>query len=118
MTTGNKIFIPWRKQSDLWWNDVCAKLIDHFGTPGGKYTASPDEDWMVINFLDNNDYLMCKMLLSEHIVERNTWTLTVGEDGTIVLNDEILKKTGWKEGDIIEWIDLKNGSWQLKKKNL
>jgi bifunctional DNA-binding transcriptional regulator/antitoxin component of YhaV-PrlF toxin-antitoxin module len=58
---------------------------------------------------------MCKMLLSEHVVERTTWTLTVGEDGVITFPDEVLKKTGWCEGDTINWQDLGDGSFLLKK---
>ena len=39
------------------------------------------------------------------------------EDGElfIELNDEILEGTGWEIGDDLEWEDLKNGSWSLKK---
>ena len=42
-------------------------------------------------------------------------TLTVDEDGILTLTDEILEATGWKEGDELEWIDLKDGSFQLRK---
>jgi hypothetical protein len=50
----------------------------------------------------------------------NTWTMHVEEDeyGNLVLplNQDILDLTKWKEGDIIEWVDNKDGSWTLKKK--
>jgi hypothetical protein len=49
------------------------------------------------------------------------WTLEVKEvDGETVLEftDEILAEAGWKEGDVIEWIDNKDGSWILKKKEI
>jgi hypothetical protein len=49
-----------------------------------------------------------------------THTITLEEDpdtGDLVLpfTDEILQEVGWKEGDTIEWIDNKNGSWSLVK---
>lgn len=51
------------------------------------------------------------------------WLLTVDEDaetGDSILTfpPDFLKEAGWKEGDTIEWIDLEDGSWQLKKKNV
>lgn len=56
-----------------------------------------------------------------------SWTVTLEEDpetGDLVLpfTDEILTELGWKEGDVLEWVDNKDGSWCLvkqksKKKN-
>ena len=31
-------------------------------------------------------------------------------------NEEILDELKWKEGDVLEWIDNKDGSWSLVKK--
>ena len=50
----------------------------------------------------------------------NSWILTIEEDPdtkdlVLPFTDEILKAVGWKLGDTLEWIDLKNGTWQLKK---
>lgn len=48
------------------------------------------------------------------------WTITLeqdGEDLILPFPDDLLSTTGWKEGDTIEWIDLGNGSWQLKRKD-
>lgn len=50
-----------------------------------------------------------------------SWTLTLEEDpetGDLVLpfTEEILKELGWQEGDVLEWIDNKDGSWGLVKK--
>lgn len=48
------------------------------------------------------------------------WTLEIQESPTgdqfIEFPPEALAEVGWKEGDTIEWIDLGNGSWSLKKK--
>jgi len=53
----------------------------------------------------------------------NKWIVTLEEDpetGDLILplSDEILKGTGWKTGDVLEWIDNKNGSWTLRKKEI
>jgi hypothetical protein len=52
----------------------------------------------------------------------NRWAITVEEDpenGDLILpfTDEILSEVGWQTGDTIEWIDNKDGSWTLRKKN-
>ena len=49
-----------------------------------------------------------------------SWVITVEEDqetGDLILPlpDDFLAEAGWQEGDILEWIDLEDGSWQLKK---
>ena len=48
------------------------------------------------------------------------WTLNVNEDpdtGECMLQfpPELLETAGWKEGDILEWKDNKDGSWTLEK---
>jgi bifunctional DNA-binding transcriptional regulator/antitoxin component of YhaV-PrlF toxin-antitoxin module len=50
-----------------------------------------------------------------------SWTLTIEQDpetGDLVLpfTPEILDELGWKEGDVLEWVDNKDGSWSLVKK--
>ena len=51
----------------------------------------------------------------------NRWTIPVQENEQgeqfIEFPDEVLKETGWKEGDCIEWIDNHDGSFTLKKKD-
>ena len=37
-------------------------------------------------------------------------------DQYIEIPEKMLKSLGWKEGDDIEWIELKNGKFKLKKK--
>jgi hypothetical protein len=56
-------------------------------------------------------------------VKRTSWTLKVEEDpetgdGILTFPTDLLESAGWKEGDTIQWIDLKDGSWQLKKKSV
>ena len=44
-------------------------------------------------------------------------TLTVDDDGVITFPDEMIEKLGWKEGDVLQWIDNKDGSFSLVKPN-
>jgi len=37
-------------------------------------------------------------------------------DQYIEIPEKMLKSLGWKEGDDIEWAELKNGNFKLKKK--
>ena len=43
-------------------------------------------------------------------------TLTVDENGILTLSKELLEKTGWVEGDVLEWISNNDGSFTLVKK--
>lgn len=49
------------------------------------------------------------------------WTIPVQENEQgeqfIEFPDEVLKETGWKEGDTIEWIDNHDGSFTMKRKD-
>jgi bifunctional DNA-binding transcriptional regulator/antitoxin component of YhaV-PrlF toxin-antitoxin module len=52
----------------------------------------------------------------------NKWTIVVEEDketGELLLpfSDELLEQVGWKIGDTIEWIDNKDGTWTMRKKD-
>ena len=51
------------------------------------------------------------------------WVVNLEEDpetGDLILplSDEILAGTGWKTGDVLEWIDNENGSWTIRKKEI
>ncbi len=41
--------------------------------------------------------------------------LKVDDEGVLTFTPEILEATGWKEGDVLEWIDNKDGSFSLIK---
>tara|TARA_Y100000004_G_C8871646_1_gene393565 strand:- start:553 stop:780 length:228 start_codon:yes stop_codon:yes gene_type:complete len=47
----------------------------------------------------------------------NKHTLKVDNDGVLTFTPELLEETGWKEGDVLEWIDNKDGSFSLVKKS-
>ena len=42
-------------------------------------------------------------------------TLTVDDSGILTFPDEFIEKLGWKEGDVLQWIDNKDGSFSLVK---
>ncbi len=50
-----------------------------------------------------------------------SWTLNVEEaddgsgDDILTFPPDLLEQAGWKEGDTLNWIDQKDGSWLLKK---
>jgi len=41
-------------------------------------------------------------------------TLTIDDNGVLTLSEEILQETGWKEGDMLEFID--NGDSFIMRK--
>ena len=43
------------------------------------------------------------------------WNLKIDEDGVLTFPDDLLEVTGWVEGDVLEWIDRGDGSYELKK---
>lgn len=53
-------------------------------------------------------------------MENKSWVVSLEEDdnGELILplSDAILAGLDWKTGDLIEWIDNKDGSWTMKKR--
>lgn len=52
-----------------------------------------------------------------------TWSLTIEEDpetgdAMLTFPPDLLEETGWKEGDTLNWIDQKDGSYRLIKEDL
>lgn len=112
-----EIYIPWEKvkDQDPEWSEICVKVVERFGVPGDRYTSHLKDDHMLFKFKDEQDYLMCKLLLSEYVQERNKWILTVNEYGMLVFPPELMAKVGWKEGDTLDWQNNDDGSWTLTK---
>lgn len=56
------------------------------------------------------------------MTKANSWTITVEENPdnpeelVMPLPQDLLTAVGWKEGDILDWHDNKNGTWMLSKK--
>lgn len=63
-----EICIPWKGyQSNTWWNETCANVVEHFGLPGNRYTTEVSENSMKFFFHDEKDALMCMLLVSESV---------------------------------------------------
>lgn len=63
----NQICVSWNGQSTVWWNETCARIIDHFGLPGDKYTTEVSEDNMKFFFNDEREALLCKIMISDQL---------------------------------------------------
>lgn len=63
-----RITVPWRNQKDMWWNETCARIIEHFGLPGGRYVTEVSTECMHFDFENEKDELMCRLLISDDIV--------------------------------------------------
>lgn len=55
-------------------------------------------------------------------MKNKRWVLDVINDEAtgdqiLQLPDDVLAETGWREGDTLEWIDNKDGTWTLRKKD-
>jgi len=42
-------------------------------------------------------------------------TITIDDDGILTFPPELIEVTGWKEGDMLEWTDRGDGSFELRK---
>ena len=45
------------------------------------------------------------------------WELTVDEHGAVVLPEDFLEQTGWREGDSIEFVPQADGTWHLERRD-
>ncbi len=63
-----RITVPWKNQKDSWWNETCARIIEHFGLPGGRYATEVSAECMHFDFKNDKDALMCRLLISDSIV--------------------------------------------------
>lgn len=59
--------VPWRGQSNYWWNEACASVLEVFGLPGERYTSHPTMDFMAFHFASKKDADMCRILISENL---------------------------------------------------
>jgi hypothetical protein len=62
-----EIAVPWKSQSDVWWNETCAKIIEHFGLPGGKYTTEVSVNEMKFFFKNEKEAFLCRIMISEEL---------------------------------------------------
>ncbi len=62
-----RITVPWQNQSNTWWNETCAQIINHFGLPVGKYVTEVSAECMHFDFSNEKDALLCKIMISDQI---------------------------------------------------
>lgn len=52
--------------------------------------------------------------------EKNSWTVPIIEfegDLAVEFPDELMEAAGWKVGDTMTWIDNKDGTWTIVKRD-
>ncbi len=59
--------IAWNGQSNVWWNEACADVLEVFGLPGDRFTSHPTPNSMDFHFKSKKDADLCKILLSQHL---------------------------------------------------
>ena len=62
-----QICVPWRNQNNVWWNETCARIIEHFGLPGNRYITKVSPTEMKFLLRDDRDALLCKIMISEEL---------------------------------------------------
>ena len=62
-----EICVPWKSQSNVWWNETCARIIEHFGLPGNRYTTEVSANDMKFFFVNDKDAFMCRIMISEEL---------------------------------------------------
>jgi len=101
-----KFKLAW-KETVVKENQENQKKIDDCMPPWGH------SDMEALKYSDEELDAMC-----EAAEQQNSWVVPVEEDGdncVVTFPDELIEKTGWKEGDILEWISNENGSYTLRK---
>ncbi len=62
------VVVPWEsKQTNIWWNETCAMVLEVFGLPGHRFVYKPYEDFMTFTFNNQKDTDLCRILLSERL---------------------------------------------------
>lgn len=67
MSSVKTITVPWENQPNVWWNETCATILEHFGLPGNRYTTELNENFMCFHFENEQDAFMCKILVSDRV---------------------------------------------------
>ena len=63
----NVVTVPWKSQSNVWWNQTCANIIEVFGLPGGRYVTEVSSECVHFFFENEKDAFMCKLMISDEI---------------------------------------------------
>ena len=63
----NTVTVPWQNQSNVWWNQTCADIMEVFGLPGGRYRTEVSTEAMIFYFENAKDAFMCRIMISDQI---------------------------------------------------
>jgi bifunctional DNA-binding transcriptional regulator/antitoxin component of YhaV-PrlF toxin-antitoxin module len=72
--------------------------------------------WENQQYSDEELNAMCDAATSAKKGKVNKWVIPVDDDYNITFPEDLLEQTGWKEGDVLEWIDQGDGSFKMIKK--
>lgn len=63
------VHIPWSPKANNipTWNEITASIVEHFGLPGFKYKTELTDTYMNFYFDNDQEGLMCMMLVSDYI---------------------------------------------------
>lgn len=61
------IRVPWEKDKNYKWNELCADVVEVFGLPGDRFTSHPTMHHMDFYFKNKRDADLCRILLSEKL---------------------------------------------------
>lgn len=83
------------------------------------YKNQTSRCYELLSLLNGNGNHFSEIVNKEEVKEEpKTWTLPVefdGEDAIVTLPEEIIEMKGWEDGDVLEWVDRGDGSWELRK---
>lgn len=64
----HEVILDWQPHhTTIWWNEICASVIEVFGLPGHRFVYTPTEDYMTFTFKTIKDANLCRILLSEYL---------------------------------------------------
>jgi hypothetical protein len=67
LSMNNIVTVPWQNQSNVWWNQTCADIMEVFGLPGGRYQTEVSSKAMVFHFKNEKDAFMCRIMISDQL---------------------------------------------------
>lgn len=64
----HEVIVDWQlDHTTIWWNEICASVIEVFGLPGDRYVYTPSQDFMTFTFKSIKDAHLCRIMLSDSI---------------------------------------------------
>lgn len=86
--------------------------------PKGNYVET--DQYYIPNLIENTDIIFSDNSPKLFNYPEKMWTVNIEKDSTndeyfFTLPEELVEKLSWKEGDVVEYIDNKDGSFTIKK---